>query len=202
MKKTITRIWQTYSLKGLIRIVIDVIITKFNFPNARIIRSPFYFRGQQYMSIGNQFTSGVGLRLDCFPVNNKVCLDIGINVQVNDYVHIGAINLVKIGNHVLIASKVFITDHNHGYYGFEGIHTCPNIPPVERDLSSAPVIIEDNVWIGEFVTVLPGVTIGRGSIIGANSVVSKNVPPYCIAFGVPAKIFKMYNFNNNQWEIV
>jgi lipopolysaccharide O-acetyltransferase len=62
------------------------------------------------------------------------------------------------------------------------------------------VAIEDNVWLGEFVSVLPGVTIGKGSIVGANSVVSKNLPPYVIAVGTPAKPIKKFNFETNKWE--
>ncbi len=58
----------------------------------------------------------------------------------------------------------------------------------------------DNVWIGESVSVLPGVTIGQGAIIGANSVVSKNIPAYTIAVGSPAKPIKKFNFETTKWE--
>ncbi|MBL4677498.1 MAG: hypothetical protein JKY70_15040 [Mucilaginibacter sp.] len=68
-------------------------------------------------------------------------------------------------------------------------------------MGTKPVIIEDNVWIGETVSVLPGVTIGKGSIIGASAVVTKNIPPYSIAVGNPAKVIKTYNFESNSWEI-
>lgn len=201
MKKNIIRIWKTYSLYDLTKLVFDICVTKIKFPQARIIRSPFYFRGRKYMQIGRRFTSGVGLRLDCFPKeDNTICIKIGENVQMNDYVHIGAINSVEIGNNVLIASKVFITDHNHGYYGYLDIHTNPNIVPFERDLSSSPVIIQDNVWIGEFVSILPGITIGKGCIIGAMSLVNKDIPPYSIAVGIPAMVIKKFNFISNQWE--
>jgi lipopolysaccharide O-acetyltransferase len=67
-------------------------------------------------------------------------------------------------------------------------------------LYSSPVIIEENVWIGEYVSILPGVTIGRGSIIGSMSVVNKNIPAFCIAVGAPAKVIKRYNFTTNKWE--
>ena len=65
---------------------------------------------------------------------------------------------------------------------------------------SKPVVIEDNVWLCEFVSVLPGVTIGKGTIVGANSVVSKSLPPNVIAVGSPAKIVKKYNFTTQKWE--
>jgi lipopolysaccharide O-acetyltransferase len=65
-----------------------------------------------------------------------------------------------------------------------------------------PVVIEDEVWLGERVCVMPNVTIGKHSVIGANSVVTKDIPPYCIAVGVPARIIKQYNHNKKQWEII
>jgi lipopolysaccharide O-acetyltransferase len=123
-------------------------------------------------------------------------------VQVNDYVHIGAINSVKIGNNVLIASKVFISDHNHGFYGLNDRHDSPLSVPKDRELSFSSVVIEDNVWLGEFVAVLPGVTIGKGSIIGSMSVVSKNIPEFSIAVGSPAKVIKKYNFETSKWQSV
>jgi len=119
--------------------------------------------------------------------------------EINDYVHIGAINSVTIGNNVLIASKVFISDHNHGFYGIDGKHDHPDTIPKDRELSCAPVVIGDNVWIGEFVSVLPGVTIGDGSIIGSMSVVTKNIPPYSIAIGSPAKVIKQFDATTKTW---
>jgi lipopolysaccharide O-acetyltransferase len=166
----------------------------------RILRRPLYIRGKKYIRIGDNFTSGVGLRLDAFSADKEVCLEIGKNVEVNDYVHIGAIRSVKIGNNVLIASKVFIADHNHGYYGFQDRHDSPMSLPNSREISCSPVFIDDNVWIGEFVSVLPGVSIGKGTIIGTMSVVTKSIPPYCIAVGSPAKVVKKYNFETAKWE--
>lgn len=121
-------------------------------------------------------------------------------MQTNDYVDISAMESVTIGNNVLIASKVFISDLNHGSYGTNNIHVSPNTPLNERKLYSKTVIIEDNVWLCEFVSALSGVTIGRGSIIGANSVVSKSVPPNVIAVGSPAKPVIKFNFESKCWE--
>lgn len=66
-------------------------------------------------------------------------------------------------------------------------------------MHTKPVVIESNVWLGDNVVVLPGVTIGSGSIIGANSVVSKDVPKNTISVGVPAKVIKEYNFDKEMW---
>ena len=64
------------------------------------------------------------------------------------------------------------------------------------------MIIEDNVWLGDNVTVLPGVTIGRGSIIGSNAVVSKSIPPYSIAVGIPARVIKRWDEETKSWRKV
>jgi acetyltransferase-like isoleucine patch superfamily enzyme len=148
-------------------------------------------KGLKYFEIGDNFTSLGGLRIECWDnyMNNFFTpkLIIGYNVTFNYNVHIGCINMIKIGNNVLFASNIFITDHYHGDTQIINF----NKPPVERDLfSKGPVIIEDNVWIGENVSIMPNVTIGMGSIIGANSVVTKSFPAYSIIGGVPAKILK------------
>jgi acetyltransferase-like isoleucine patch superfamily enzyme len=191
-----------YGIFGFIRLVRDVLYTKIIISNkARIVRYPFYIRGKKYIKFGNMITTGVGLRIDAFPENksNEPCITFGDNVQINDYVHIAAISSIRIGNNVLIASKVFITDHNHGDYGINNNNDSPYIPPIMRPLRANPVIIEDNVWIGEHVSILPGVKVGKGTVIGAQSVVTKDIPPNSIAVGVPARVIKKYNDENGKW---
>lgn len=129
-------------------------------------------------------------------------LQIGDNVQINDYVHVAVAQSVTIGSRVLIASKVFISDHDHGCYGGQEGQDSPLTPPAERKLRCSPVVIEDDVWIGEFVAVLLGVTIGRGSIIGAHSTVRDDIPPYSIAVGSPARIVKKFDFQAGEWKKV
>jgi lipopolysaccharide O-acetyltransferase len=194
---------QRYGYYGICRLFYSVFLSKLLVSRKiRVIRHPFYIRGSKHINWGTNFTSGVNLRIDADPIElskGSSVLQIGDNVQVNDYVHIGAVNKVVIGDNVLIASKVYISDHNHGNY--TGILQCsPDSDPAKRPIISKPVFIEDNVWIGEQVSILPGVTIGKGSIIGANSVVTKDVPAASIAIGVPAKVIKTYNFQNKQWE--
>lgn len=195
---------QWYGWLGLVRLSLDWIATKFSVPQAKILRRPFYIRGNRWISIGAGFVSGPRLRLDALPIakTKSPILTIGDNVQVNDTVHVGAVQNVTIGNRVLIASNVFITDHNHGTYSEGADHSAPHIPPALRPLSCSPVHIEDDVWIGEYVVVLPGVTIGRGSIIGAMSVVNRDIPPYSIAVGSPARIVKQFDAESQRWEKV
>ncbi len=197
-----TSVFKRYGFWGSLRLGRDIFLTKILFPNARLIRFPVYIRGKKFISVGNNMTSGVGLRIDAFPHNDKIrnaVISIGSNVEVNDYVHIGAIESVTIGNNVLIASKVFISDHNHGSYSGDN-QSSPLEAPKERPLQVKPIVIGDNVWIGESVTILPGVVIGEGSVIGASSVVTKSVPPRCIAVGAPAAVVKMYNDVTQKWE--
>lgn len=175
----------------------------FVFTNARLIRFPIDIRGKKHMVVSNGLTTGVGCRLEAYPIaKEKKTLFFGDNLQMNDYVHITAMDSVTIGKNVLLASKIYISDCSHGSYSGDQNDSDPNIPPAERPLFFKPVLIEDNVWLGEFVSVLPGVTIGKGTIVGANSVVSKSLPPYVIAVGTPAKPIKKYNFDTNKWEII
>ncbi|MEG8234942.1 acetyltransferase [Pseudomonas orientalis] len=190
---------KVYGFWGFIKLIIDVIYTRLFYPVARIVRRPFYIRGRRYVKLGKNFTTGVGCRIDAFPSTPGYCLEIGEDVQINDYVHIGSALSIKIGNRVLIASKVFISDHNHGVYKGSGKHSSPFENPATREIVSAPIIIEDDVWLGEFVCVLPGVTIGKGSIVGAMSVVTRSIPPMSIAVGSPAKVIKVYDVESSAW---
>lgn len=127
-------------------------------------------------------------------------IEIGSHVVCSQNVHIAATQRVTIGNGVLIGSRVHITDHGHGrYVGAE--QDSPAIPPAERRLSDGnPVAIEENVWLGDGVVVLPGVTIGQGSIVGANSVVSRSIPPHVIAVGAPAVPIKSFDLASGLWK--
>jgi len=195
------KITEQYTIFGIIKIIWFIILTKLLFRPARIIRFPFDIKGKKCIRWGGGFTTGRGCRIEAYPVNKKkVIIEFGKNVQINDYVHITAMEHIKIGNNVLMASKIYISDCTHGVYSGIQEHSNPDIPPMERPYVCKPVVIEDNVWIGEFVSILPGVTIGRGSIIGANSVVTKSMPPYVIAVGNPAKIIKKFNLEKNAWD--
>ena len=179
-------IWN-YSPPDLIRLLWSLIITKIFFRRARLIRQPTRVRGYKNMIIGKRFTTGqycrieAGYRSNIKGVNKS--LFIGNDVQINDNCHIASIQSVKIGNRVLIASKVYISDHDHG--GTNLIDLA--IPPALRPLISSPVYIADDVWIGEGVTILRGVSIGRGSVIGAGAVVTKSFPEFSIIVGVPGR---------------
>ena len=191
-----------YGIEGVVKMSWNLAKTKLLYPNARIIRFPIDIRNKKNINLGRNLTTGIGCRIECFPINDagEVVLKFGENVQMNDYVHITAAKSVEIGDNVLMASKIYISDCSHGSYLGDSNDSNPFTSPIARPLSVKPVKIENNVWLGEFVSVLPGVTIGQGTIVGANSVVSKSLPPNVIAVGSPAKPIKKFNFETNQWE--
>lgn len=165
--------------------------------------------GTDCMQIGRSFSMGRGGWLYCLKefgdsVEKQIFkpqLRIGDHVSIGEYVHIGCAYHIEIGNNVLMASKIYIADHNHGSYRGE-MQSSPDVPPVKRELTYREVIIGDNVWLGEFVSIMPGVTIGRGSIIGAHSTVTHNIPPRSIAVGSPAQVIKQWNNSTKMWEKV
>ena len=149
------------------------------------------FLNPQYMEIGDNFIAMNRLRLDAideyFGETFSPKIIIGENASINNDVHIGCINKIIIGRNCLMASRIFITDHSHGTTTAEELQT----PPALRKLhSKGPVIIGDNVWIGEGACILPNVNIGNNVIIGANAVVTKDVPANCIVGGIPARVIK------------
>lgn len=192
------RLIKHYGWLGVIFLAYEKLLTLLIFKNAKIIRRPFECRGKHNIRIGKGFSSGRYCRFEAHGDDGEVNILIGNNCQVNDSVHIAALSYVSIADNVLIASRVFITDLNHGGYNGE-LHSDPFTICKDRKLTSSPVFIKENVWLGEGVVVLPGVTIGKCSIVGANAVVTKDIPDFSIAVGNPAKVIKQYNFECNKW---
>jgi len=199
MKSFISR----YGITGSLKLLCYLLYTKLFFPKARLVRLPIDVRNKKNINFGKGLTTGLGCRIEAYPTDkNKVCLIIGNHVEMNDYVHITAMESVNIGNHVLLASKIYISDCSHGSYSGNEFDDSPLNAPNSRKMVAKPVTIEDNVWIGEFVSVLPGAHIGKGSIIGTMSVVTGHIPEYSIAVGSPAKVIKKFNFETQKWERV
>lgn len=190
-----------YGIRGSIKLTYMWLWTKIFYPEARILRLPIDIRNKKYIDFGENLTTGVGCRIEVYPTRHfsGKCLSFGKGVQINDYVHISAAESVRVEDNVLIASKVYISDHHHGNYGYLN-PDHPDSIPHRREISSKPVVIGENVWIGESVIVLAGVNVGRGSIIGAGSVVTKSIPANSIVVGNPAKIIKQFDYNTQKWE--
>lgn len=164
-----------------------------NFREKSTLRPHTIYIGEKYISIGTNSHIGDYGRLTAYSYYSHTKqifspeIIIGDNCSIGSQSHITAINKIVIGNNVLTGPRVLITDNAHG----ASVDTIIDIAPIERELSSkGPVIIEDNVWIGEGSMIMPHVTIGKCSIIAANSVVTKDIPAYCVAAGSPARIIK------------
>ena len=142
------------------------------------------------ITIGNRCVIGKLTTLSCW---NRIPghipnLTIGNTVSIGEGCHITCANEIIIGDGSLLGKYITITDNSHG----ESVIDQLDITPISRKLSSkGPVVIGERVWIGDKVTILPSVKIGNGSIIGSNSVVSKDIPENCVAVGNPAQIIKL-----------
>ena len=151
MKNIIT----TYGFIGTIQLIYFKLRTVLFHNQSRLIRFPITIRGKKFIDFGSSLTTGVGCRFEAYNSVNK-SLIFGKNVQMNDYVHITAMNKVLIGDNVLMASKIYISDCTHGIYSGGVNESSPVENPIDRVYDLSEVIIEDNVWIGEFVSILPG----------------------------------------------
>ena len=120
---------------------------------------------------------------DFCEVSSKNKLSCGDRVFLNPFSRIIAHESISIGSNVVIARYVSILDHDHAFT-YEGSNL------IFSGYKTKPIIIGDNVWIGDKCTILKGVTIGSNVIIGANSIVNKDIPSNCIAVGSPCKPVK------------
>ena len=190
-----------YGIYETILNVKNTIITRLFYPNARLLRFPLYIRNRKNMSWGEGFTCGYNCRMECVSISADMCgkISLGKNAKIGNDVHIASASKVEIGDNVLMASHIFISDLDHGNYAGDN-QTSPEIAPDIREIYSEPIKIGNNVWLGENVVVLKGVSIGNGCIIGANALVNKDIPDYSIAVGSPAKVIKKYNFESKAWE--
>ena len=143
----------------------------------------------------NKFELGVESTIEDFTaVNNGVG-----DVIIGDRTRIGLGNTiigpVKVGNDVRLAQNVVLSGLNHNYEEIDS-------PIHAQGVSTMPIVIEDESWLGANVVVVPGVTIGKHSIVAAGSVVTKSMPPYSVIVGNPARVLKQYNFTTQKWERV
>lgn len=178
-----------------------LIKTKLLFGQSRLIRFPIIIRGKKYIDFGERLTTGYRCRLEVIGRFHKgeKRLVFGKNVNIGDNVRISCCNAIKIGDNVLMGSRVLIIDNSHGYYGEGEMCDLPQTPPNERKIFSSGVLIGENVWIGEGAVIQQGVTIGAGSVIAANSVVTHDVPAKSICGGVPAKLLKQFDETSGRW---
>ena len=125
----------------------------------------------------------------CF--NPEIIIEDGVSIQQN--LHLTCANKIVIGKNTAIAANVTITDIHHPY-------TDINVPIERQDIEVKEVVIGEECKIYNGAVILPGVHIGKHVSIGANSVVNRDIPDYCVVAGAPARIIKRFNFETNQWQ--
>lgn len=117
-------------------------------------------------------------------------LILGERSFIGQYSVIGVNELIQIGNDVMIAQNVSIRDTDHAFDRLD-------IPMNQQGITTAPIIIGDDVWIGHGAIITKGINIGKGAIVAGGAVVTKDVPDYTIVGGVPAKIIKLRKHKEN-----
>ena len=125
---------------------------------------------------------------------------IGRRFISSERLHISAIHSVVIGDDCLFGSGVYIGDHNHGSYKGDDASDPLERPIARKLVSFGAVVIGSNVWFGDNVVVIGPATIGCGTVIGANSVVTGDVPDCVVAAGAPLKIIRKFNAESQAWE--
>ena len=160
-----------------------------------IIIYPFIINGGNNISIGKRSCISKYSWLAALPLTGagQCLLKIGDDCAIGHFNHIYCTKSIILENGVLTADKVYISDNLHGY---NDIHTYIKDQPI---VQNGEVVIGEGSWLGENVCVL-GSKIGKHCVIGANSVVTKNIPDYCVAVGAPAKIIKRYDFTTQSWR--
>jgi acetyltransferase-like isoleucine patch superfamily enzyme len=156
---------------------------------------------EEFISIGDNVEIGMFSRITVSTKfgghkcksTNKIRLKIGNNVDIGNNTFISANNNITIGNHVIMSAYVFISDHDHGIKDIN--HNLHH----QAITNGGYVNIKDNVFLGTKCSVLKNVTIGEHSSIGANSVITHDIPAYSIAAGNPARVIAHYDFKTSKW---
>ena len=167
----------------------------FSFGKKSKIVAPLALRNTRNISIGERTTvnEGVFMMVENIGKSDDIChLHIGDGVTFGHFNHIVALDSVVIEDNVLTADRVYISDNAHDYENIE-------LPiSFQRIISKKPTRIGEGSWLGENVCVISA-NIGKHCVIGANSVVVKDIPDYSVAVGAPAIVIKKYDFSKKQW---
>jgi acetyltransferase-like isoleucine patch superfamily enzyme len=155
---------------------------------------PVRLSGEGRIAIGDCVSIGPGSWLQTLPdgENRTVAVEIGSGASIAGACVLSAVRSVVLEKSVLLARNVYVSDHIHRY-------TQIGVPILEQGVDKVrPVLIRQGAWLGQNVVVCPGVTIGRGAVIGANSVVNRDIPDFCVAAGAPARVLKSIESGSDQ----
>lgn len=161
--------------------------------HSRIVK-PLRIDGCHFITLGNRVMVREGSWLAAVPLtgSDNVHLTLEDGATLGHFNHVFATKSITIEKDVLTADKVYISDNLHSY---EDV----SIPIIKQPIKQCkPVVIGEGSWIGENVCVI-GASVGRHCVIGANAVVTKDIPDYSVAVGAPARVIKKYNFNRGAW---
>lgn len=157
------------------------------------LAKPFRVDGIGNISIGNRTLFQRGIWLYCCGVEGlSASLAVGSGCVFGYNNHITSVREVVIGDEVLTANNVYISDNIHEY---EDITKPVMHQPVRFKRA---VLIGSGAWIGENVSII-GASVGKNSVIGANSVVTRDIPDYCVAVGVPAVVIRQFDLQSKKW---
>jgi len=187
-----------YKLRRLFQFLKTVLYYKLRFKqigNRTIVQSTLKIEHGENIRIGNRVLIGYKSWLAASPQTGAAScqLEIKDGCSIGNFNHIYATKSVIIHQNVLTADKVYISDNLHGYQDI----TLPILQ--QKIVQNGVVEIGEGCWIGENACIL-GVKIGRNSVVGANSVVTKDIPDYSVVVGAPAKIIKRYCSESGQWK--
>ncbi len=164
--------------------------------NGSIVEKPMFIMGKKNIYIGCNVQIRDGARIEAISEYGEQKLTpvirIGDNTSIEQRLHMTCANQITIGHDVTISADVLITDNSHG---IQSINQNVRLQPLEVRITE----IGDYSFIGAGCKILAGVNIGKNSIVGANSVVTRDVPNYCMVAGVPARILKTFDFDLNKW---
>ncbi len=143
----------------------------------------------------NQFSLGNNSTIEDFStINNGVG-----DVLIGNNTLIGMGNVIigpiQIGNNVIFAQNIVASALNHDYKDV-------NIPIHEQKIITKPIVIQNDCWIAANAVITAGVTIGKHSVVAAGAVVTKDVPPFSVVVGNPAKLIKQYDFDLKEWKTI
>jgi acetyltransferase-like isoleucine patch superfamily enzyme len=155
-----------------------------SFGRESVLQLPVRLDGEARIAVGERVFVGASSWLQVVGDDPSARLEIGDGTALSGHTVLSAARSLKIGRRVLMARGVYVADHGHAFGDL-------GRPVIEQGLADiAPVEIGDGAWLGENVVVCPGVRIGRNAVIGANAVVTRDVPDGCVAVGAPARVVR------------
>lgn len=154
------------------------------FGRRTVLTLPIRLAGTHRIAIGSGVFVGGDSWLQAIGDGAETALQIGDGTSISGHCVLSAASHVRLGRNVLLARNVYISDHSHAY-------ADPELPVLQQGITGIDAVdIEDGAWLGQNVVVCPGVRIGKGAVVGANSVVTRDVPDRTLAVGAPARVVK------------